>query len=251
MHARLSQMIYRAAKQCPHHPAYEETYSNTRDNVGKMGSCEEEGLIGMGNMSQMSMETLVFGGAILALVDSVLVALSMPTSYEVISSDPLSGQKSLTVPSDVELLDYNNLNTTIGELIELGKGMVEEELGSLASYSASEKEDIGLDVLLRSLFLDVDGSLTVPVNMMVIPGITMESVCLADLDTFTLFDEIYPIAAQTFQAKLHMDSWNNVTKLVKDYSNFVKTNLRTRYIFIHASLFQTEQFRENTPLNER
>ena len=77
MHARLSQMIYRAAKQCPHHPAYEETYSNTRDNVGKMGSCEEEGLIGMGNMSQMSMETLVFGGAILALVDSVVVALSM------------------------------------------------------------------------------------------------------------------------------------------------------------------------------
>ena len=167
--------------------------------------------------------------------DSVVVVLSMPTSDEVIISDPLSGQKSLTVPSDVELLDYNNLNTTIGELIDLGKGMLEEELGSLASYSASEKEDIVLDVLLRSLFLDVDGSLTVPVNMMVIPGITMESVCLADLDTFTLFDEINPIAAQTLQSKLHMDSWNNVTKVVKDYSNFVKTPLRTRYIFIHAS----------------
>ena len=105
--------------------------------------------------------------------------------------------------------------------------------------------------MLCSLFLDVDGSLTVPVNMMVIPGITMESVRLADLDTFTLFDEINPIAAQTLQSKLHMDSWNNVTKVVKNYSNFVKTPLRTRYIFIHASLYQTEQFRENAPPNER
>lgn len=147
---------------------------------------------------------LTVAGVMLSEVAMVVVAESHSKMGEKITSDPLSAQKSISIPTNITLIDFANMNSTFGGLA----GMAISELRSLVNRSTEDangpkapENDLGINVQLRSLLLDDNRTLAIDIDDVSFSfgeaTVELKQVRLNGLDTFKSIDILDIIASQT------------------------------------------------------
>ena len=132
--------------------------------------------------------------------------------------DPLEGQKKLSLPSSIDLLDFkgksfsklsNSLDNLLGNMIEDLEGPKREMTGM----------DLGINVLIRETLLDENRILRMPkeilseftfrrrsdTSSMFDIEIEIASVDIKGLDTYTAFENLKALSSQTLQNHVHIE----------------------------------------------
>ena len=159
----------------------------------------------------------------------VVVAESHSKMGGNITSDPLSAQKSINVPTNITLIDFANMNSTFGGLAD----MAISELRSLVNRSTEDangpkapENDLGINVQLRSLLLDDNRTLAINVDDVSFSfgGATIElkQVRLNGLDTFKSIDILDIIASQTILNNFLIETINIELDLMIDTEDNTK-----------------------------
>uniref|UniRef100_A0A7R9WEW7 Uncharacterized protein n=1 Tax=Pseudictyota dubia TaxID=2749911 RepID=A0A7R9WEW7_9STRA len=187
---QIDRVLADAPKQCPHSPEYDESFLPT-----------EYDAIGSFDLSRDSVEFVVYSGLVVFESIAVVVAKTH-TSYETQVQDPLSGQKLLEAPTDVRLLDLEDLGASVGSWAD---SILDEASGFFAGRvedaNSPSGEDLAVNVFLRDWLLDKEGVLVLDIDDLGIEAggftVSFQSVRILGLDTFTSFDALQVIGSQT------------------------------------------------------
>jgi len=191
-----------SARKCPHQALYNTTSNETDSTV-----------ISLPALSNSSVDTVVYSGILAFEVFGVVIAEAHITN-NVSLSDPLSGQESFNMTgNDTNLLDWFRLNDTfIGPFADSVLDGLRESLGGV-----TEEGELGVNGLVE------DGIFNATLDMMVELAdgynLTIDTLQVMGLDTFTLFDVLQPIAPQTLENNIAIA---NLT-IVIDFSINVTT----------------------------
>jgi hypothetical protein len=200
LQTQISRLLYHAPKQCPSDPQYIENYE-----------VREYDTLPLPTLSRESVEMIVLSGVILGEVASVVVAESH-IDMEMETRDPLSAQNNLSVPSNITLVDLSNMNTTLGNLMDMAISELKSSISNIVEDPDGPNasgQDIEINVQLRSLLLNDDRVLVVDIDSLrfSFSGVTVsfDQVRLIGLDTFKNIDILDIIAPQTILNQFHLE----------------------------------------------
>ena len=138
-------------------------------------------------------EEIIFVGLTLLQVISVVGSLSYPDEA-LESIDPLFGQTNLMNSGHnilFPLVDFTDLSSDIGSLIELGLNALNTRLKNIAHEETN--------MLTESTLLDNNGVFTVELANVTFSVFTLQSFHIYGLDTITKVEPITPIESQTLK----------------------------------------------------
>ena len=152
-----------------------------------------------------------------------------PYLTELPATDPLASEKALQVPGDMVLLNFQDTDNVIGSWFDAALRQVNTFLGTAVDDDAAPSgtgRDLGVNVFLRDKILDADRSFVVDVaNLPLENGgvlfqaqdkllettVTLDSVKVFGLDTFTRFDALVDIGNYTLQNNF---SWSYISMVL-------------------------------------
>ena len=159
------------------------------------------------------------GGDMLDLVSDLLE----PYLGVVLTADPLAPEDSMVVPDNVNLLDLQDTENSIGQWFDA----ILQEADALLGTEIEDPEDpsgwnLGVNVFLRNYLLDQDRALTLDVDTLFPDGvmlfeghdkltettIELNAVKLFGLDTFSKFEPLLDIGRYTLQNE---SAWDYLT----------------------------------------
>jgi hypothetical protein len=183
-----------AAIRCPHSPKF----------IASSASFSENPTVEFPSFDYQSLETIVFVSTVVTEVAAVVMAQAHE-SYDLETSFPLSAQYDLSVTNGVRLVDFTSLEASIGNW---ASSSVDNFIGFLNEVVSdpnelSNKSDLRVNTLIRSLVLDENGEISVTFNGLNLKkvgmGISLKEVNIAGLDTISEFNLFDAIGAQTIQ----------------------------------------------------
>lgn len=157
--------------------------------------------------NELSSLGTTFIGDLLDWAEEELDIYLQPVSAD--RADPLYSERNLQVPSNIDLLDYQNLEDSLGswvtDLLGQADALVGEQVEDPNAPNGSGS-DLGVNVLMRQQFLDQERALVLliedlpfeafdPVifkshDLLTETVITMVGVKIYGVDTFTMFDPL-------------------------------------------------------------
>ena len=203
--SQLDRYLVDSKRKCPHHPLY-QTGTRSMD----WPSLE------FPPISKEALELILLSGATMLQAGIVVVAESH-SKVSIDNADPLSGQKTLEVPSNARLLDFSDLNTSLGALGGLADSavsQVQNQFGIAVNDPAGPngEEDLYANVILRDVVLDEERALSIPFGELRLDtaglSIAVTSIQIRGLDTITRLDILEAIGKQTLMNKVsfnHLD----------------------------------------------
>lgn len=135
-----------------------------------------------------------------------------------VPSDPLSAEQLFagTVPDGIELFDFTSTNGIVNFGVDAVLKELDKRLGEVIRDD-NGRQDLGINVLMRSFLLDGDGYLTIPLDTAPVfqqddvfvfeeASVTIKEVRFKGLDTFTRIEALEIIGRQTLQNRLAVKS---------------------------------------------
>jgi hypothetical protein len=163
----------------------------------------DNGWSGFPTLSSNAVDTMLYAAVLASEVGFVVFAenhrkeLIEPTSL-------LSGQASLDVPEGTRLLDWMNLESSVGVLAERAMEEARTYLRSTDSDGGLRINDFLGDLVGEAGVLDIDfDELSFEVDDFVVE---VKTARVKGLDSFSRFEVLDPVAPQTFQNFLQLDS---------------------------------------------
>jgi hypothetical protein len=213
---------------------FEKSLRGTVENELKSTACDELGSLGTTLVSDML-------DVVYDLLDNYLG--SLPVGY----NDILNAEKSLVIPTGVDLVDFSNIGDdliggNVGDLFQRALQLADDALGTYTPDTNSPTgtgQDLGINKLLRDFVLDPDRSFTVDIddfpggffnNGIIFQGsdlltetvIKMKQIKLFGLDTFNSFDPLNGVGKYTLSNSFY---WRDLTvAIMLDLSMKPSTN---------------------------
>lgn len=203
--SQIDRYIVGSKKKCPHHPLH-QTGAPSMD----WPSLE------FPQISKEALELILLSGATMLQAGIVVVAESH-SEVSIDNADPFSGQKTLEVPSNARLLDFSDLNTSLGALGGLADSalsQVQNQFGAMVNDPAGPngEEDLYANLFLRDVVLDEERALSIPFGELRLAtaglSIAVTSILIRGLDTMTRLEILEAIDKQTLMNKVsfkHLD----------------------------------------------
>ena len=202
--SQIDRYLVNSKNKCRHHPLY-QTGARSRD----WPSLE------FPSMSKEALELILVSGATMLQAGIVVIAESH-SELGINDADPLSGQKALEVPSNASLVDFSDLNSSLGALGGLADSalsQVRNQFGATINDPAGPKgEDLYANVILRDFVLDEERVLSLPFGDLRLDtadlSIGLTSIRIRGLDTMSRLDIFEAIGKQTLLNKVsfkHLD----------------------------------------------
>jgi len=181
-----------AGRRCPHSPNFNTTRAD--NTMGNLTSVKVPAL------SSRSIDTIAYASILTAEVFAIIFSESHLANYEK-PSDGLSRQGE-NAYGGANLLDFTNM--TDG-LLPYGDALLQTVRDSLGG---DESESLGINQII-STFLGAGGNYSQEVSdvTFIVAGITItiHTVNVSGLDSFTSFDILRPVAPQTLKNSFAMD----------------------------------------------
>jgi len=202
--SHIDRLLVDAAKKCPHHAAYQEEFTST-----------DWPPLAFPPVSRDTLELILLSGAVFLQAGVVVVAESHSSAAE--QADPLSGQNSLRAPSSARLLDLSDLGASLGALggfADTAISQVRDQFGRMVNdqtgpNAATTGKDLYVNVLLRDILLDDDRTFSVPLGDARLDtgdlSISLHSLRIRGLDTFTELDLLNAIGKQTIMNRVQLE----------------------------------------------
>ena len=183
-----------APKFCPFQPEYAE--NATRTNFRG---------IGLPVLAADSIDTAVYTSVLAGWV-AFLVFAENQREQEIETADPLSPQRSFKAADGSELLDWSDLgnSTGLGSLADTALEQLRSFLGDLDDRGSPGINSVAKDLLddSRSLSFDLDNASFERDGIV----LSLDSVALQGLDSFSYADVLRPIGAQTLQNSVRLET---------------------------------------------
>jgi hypothetical protein len=188
--AYMNRLVADGSLRCPHSPTYVDALASSDYPVPRFPSLPFE-----------SLETVTFASTILLHVATVVIAESHK-SYDIDSTDPLSGQAQLAAEADTRLVDFTSLETSVGEWAGVAVDQLLTYLSAeIEDPKGPDGKDLRINNLLRSTLLDENGFLDIEFNDLSIGGVDLEvalkHVRIVGLDSISSFNVLDAIGPQT------------------------------------------------------
>jgi hypothetical protein len=183
-----------AAIRCPHSLKF----------IGSSASISENPTATLPFFDNEALETIVLVSTVIAAT----VIAQAHESYDLNSTFPLSGQYDLNVTNHVQLVDFTSLETS---LVDFFVGFLNDVVERPHPLSDSQKNELRVNSLIRSLVLDENREFSVSLNGLNLEqvglGISLKEIRILELDTISEFDIFDAIGAQTIQSGI---TWKNL-----------------------------------------
>jgi hypothetical protein len=147
---------------------------------------------------------------VLMHVATVVIAESH-ASYDVDEVDPLSGQAELDVGSDMRLIDFSSLDTSLGEWANVAVDqLVDYASAVIDDPDGPDGKDLRINNLLRSSVLDENGLLEIEFNDLSFGGdrteVALKHIRVVGLDSISSFSVLDAIGPQTLRNELKWET---------------------------------------------
>jgi len=192
----VDRMLFNAANQCPQSPLYNETFTPQKYEIPNLG------------LSLEAFDSIVYLTFVLSEITVVMAA----KTYSVYAAEEDEG------PVDAgslegTFLDLTQLGATVGGWVDEVFEEADAYLGGLVDdptgpNSKTTGTDLGINVQLRSLVLNEDRILVVPLKDLGIGnkenGIEFTEARVTGLDSFSEFRLLNEVGSQTVNSVLHL-----------------------------------------------
>jgi hypothetical protein len=197
--AYVTRLLVDGPLRCPHSPSFVDASASSDSPVP-----------GFPSLSYESLESVAFASTVLMHVATVVIAASH-TSYDVDEVDPLSGQVELDVESDIRLIDFSSLATSLGEWADVAVDqLVDYASAVIDDPDGPDGKDSRINNLLRSSVLDENGLLDIEFNDLSFGGDDMEvalkHIRVVGLDSISSFSVLDAIGPQTLRNELKWET---------------------------------------------
>lgn len=131
-------------------------------------------------------------------------------------NDPLAAEKQWeNEAAPIDIFDFTETEGIVGYGVDAGIREIDRRLGDLVRDETG-KQDLGINVLVQSYLLDDDGYLTMPIDAIPVlnqvdvfvfdeVSITIKSIRLKGLDSFTRINALEVVGSQTLQSRFAME----------------------------------------------
>lgn len=134
--------------------------------------------------------------------------------------DPLAAENDLSVPDEVQLLDFLDSNSTMGTIFGDFLDMANENLGG-STVTDDGTSDLGINIAMREYLLDENGIYSLNISdlgfsddglifdgedMLSETKVWVKDVRIYGLDSFTEFDGLVAIGSQTLRTTFKMEN---------------------------------------------
>ena len=196
----LTSMLLEAPSRCPHSPAYDEN---------KVLAQVSPTAIEAQPLSLDAMETIA-GVCALAAEAGFVVAAKSHQPDMVSFADPLLAQRELDIDgSSNQYVNLMNTNAIFGEKIATTLASSSGYLRNEMDDDKTGERDIGFNIAMRRFFLDEEGGITIPMDVLMNIGgsdFYMESLRVEGLDSVSAIGSLMqPIASQTLASSFTFD----------------------------------------------
>lgn len=150
-------------------------------------------------LSRDSLDSIAFIGACAVEIGIIVVAKSH-VLYNNDVVDPLAPQKSFDLLDEMGIINFLDLNSTIGPKAELILNQVREYVSDLTADSSGQV-DLGINIVMRSFLLDDNDLLVIKLDNAAFKGsgmeIALKGLRIVGLDSFNSISILDVIGAQT------------------------------------------------------
>jgi len=196
-------LIRESKTLCPHSPDYDKS-AISNFTVPEFPTLSRESIA-----SGLALSLFAAEIALISTAQSHLLRQAVPTN-------PLSGQASLQMSDTMRILDWSNLNETIGSWAEQAL----EEARINLNETVDGELTLRANKLLRDSVLNLDGLLVMELDNtgfdVAGTSFSIASISVSGLDTISKIDLLKTIGAQTFRHEIEFDRLDfNITLKIK------------------------------------